>query len=118
MPRHDPLPRSNPRRSSRRFDARDSEPETIQLLRAQLRQAERAIQAIAKECVALREQLREAGIGPTKANRKRKPPEAGLAVPAVPPKGPMPLQGGAEAPLDFDRRPRATASRGGDASTT
>jgi uncharacterized protein involved in type VI secretion and phage assembly len=35
------------------------------------------------------------------ANR-RKPPEAGLAVPAVPPRGPPPLQGGAEAPLEFD----------------
>ena len=32
---------------------------------------------------------------------RRKPPEAGLAVPAVPPKGPLPRQGGAEAPLDF-----------------
>lgn len=34
--------------------------------------------------------------------RKRKPPEAGLPVPAVPPRGPLPLQGGAEAPLDFE----------------
>ena len=33
---------------------------------------------------------------------KRKPPEAGLAVPAVPPNGPLPKQGGAEAPLEFD----------------
>jgi hypothetical protein len=31
---------------------------------------------------------------------KRKPPEAGLPVPAVPPRGPLPLQGGAEAPLE------------------
>ena len=31
----------------------------------------------------------------------RKPPEAGMPVPAVPPRGPQPLQGGAEAPLDF-----------------
>jgi hypothetical protein len=31
---------------------------------------------------------------------KRKPPEAGLAVPAVPPRGPLPLESGAEAPLD------------------
>lgn len=37
-----------------------------------------------------------------KQNRKRKPPEAGLAVPAVPPNGPLPKQGGAEAPLEFD----------------
>lgn len=32
---------------------------------------------------------------------RRKPPESGIAVPAVPPKGPLPKQGGAEAPLDF-----------------
>lgn len=32
---------------------------------------------------------------------RRKPPESGLAVPAVPPNGPRPKQGGAEAPLDF-----------------
>jgi hypothetical protein len=32
--------------------------------------------------------------------KRRKPPEAGLAVPAVPPRGPLPLEGGAEAPLD------------------
>lgn len=33
---------------------------------------------------------------------RRKPPESGLAVPAVPPGGPRPQQGGAAAPLDFD----------------
>ena len=33
---------------------------------------------------------------------RRKPPEAGLSVPAVPPKGPSPKQGGAAAPFDFD----------------
>jgi hypothetical protein len=33
-----------------------------------------------------------------RANR-RKPPAAGLAVPAQPPRGPLPLEGGAEAPL-------------------
>ena len=36
-----------------------------------------------------------------KLRPKRKPPEAGLPVPAVPPRGPLPLQGGAEAPLEF-----------------
>lgn len=37
-------------------------------------------------------------------NRKpRKPPEAGMPVPAVPPRGPLPKTGGAEAPLDFER---------------
>jgi len=34
--------------------------------------------------------------------RRRKPPEAGVAVPAVPPKGPLPMRGGAEASLEFD----------------
>jgi hypothetical protein len=33
---------------------------------------------------------------------RRKPPEAGLPVPAVPPRGPQPSSGGAEAPLEFD----------------
>lgn len=32
---------------------------------------------------------------------RRKPPEAGLPVPAIPPRGPLPKQGGAEAPLEF-----------------
>jgi hypothetical protein len=34
---------------------------------------------------------------------RRKPPEAGLPVPAIPPGGPLPKQGGAAAPLEFDR---------------
>lgn len=33
---------------------------------------------------------------------RRRPPEAGLAVPAIPPRGPLPMQGGAAAPLDFE----------------
>lgn len=36
-----------------------------------------------------------------RSQSRRKPPGAGLPMPAVPPKGPLPLQGGAEAPLDF-----------------
>jgi hypothetical protein len=32
---------------------------------------------------------------------KRKPPEAGIPMPAIPPTGPLPKQGGVEAPLDF-----------------
>jgi len=31
---------------------------------------------------------------------RRKPPDAGLPVPAEPPRGPLPMEGGAEAPLD------------------
>ena len=37
-----------------------------------------------------------------RSTRRRKPPEAGIAIPAIPPRGPLPLQGGAEAPLEFD----------------
>lgn len=33
---------------------------------------------------------------------RRKPPEAGLPVPAIPPRGPLPKQGGAAAELDFE----------------
>jgi len=33
---------------------------------------------------------------------RRKPPEAGIPVPAIPPSGPQPRQGGAAAPLEFD----------------
>ena len=43
--------------------------------------------------------LRAIGIGPKRP--RKKPPEAGIAVPAIPPRGPLPLQGGAEAPLEF-----------------
>lgn len=34
---------------------------------------------------------------------KRRPPESGIAVPAIPPSGPLPKKGGAAAPLDFER---------------
>lgn len=34
-------------------------------------------------------------------NKRRRPPEAGAFIPAIPPRGPLPLAGGAEAPLDF-----------------
>ena len=40
--------------------------------------------------------------GSIRSLRKRRPPEAGVSVPAVPPTGPLPKQGGAEAPLEFD----------------
>lgn len=33
---------------------------------------------------------------------RRRPPEAGIAVPAIPPRGPLPLQGGAAAPINTD----------------
>lgn len=34
---------------------------------------------------------------------RRKPPEAGIASPAVPPRGPLPKHGGAAADMEFDR---------------
>ena len=37
-----------------------------------------------------------------KPKPRRKPPEAGLPVTAIPPGGPLPKQGGAAAPLEFD----------------
>lgn len=33
---------------------------------------------------------------------RRRPPESGIPVPAVPPRGPLPKLGGAEVPLEFD----------------
>ena len=38
-----------------------------------------------------------------RSRSRRKPPEAGLPVPAIPPHGPQPKQGGAAEPLDFER---------------
>lgn len=37
----------------------------------------------------------------TRSGPRRRPPAAGMPVPAVPPRGPLPMQGGAEAPLEF-----------------
>jgi hypothetical protein len=38
------------------------------------------------------------------APRRRKPPAAGIAAPAIPPRGPLPMQGGAAARLDFESK--------------
>ncbi len=37
-----------------------------------------------------------------RGQNRRKPPEGGIAAPAVPPRGPLPKQGGAAAMLDFE----------------
>jgi|GEM_PF-6824628 len=65
-------------------------------------------ESIERELRAFQSHIRELqkGTGPKPdfrllRHRRRRPPEAGLPQPAVPPKGPLPLQGGAEAPLDF-----------------
>jgi hypothetical protein len=43
-----------------------------------------------------------ADIMKSRPHPRRKPPESGLPAPAVPPRGPVPLQGGAAARLDFE----------------
>ncbi|MBX7482191.1 hypothetical protein [Qipengyuania qiaonensis] len=59
----------------------------------------------ARRAAANRRQDREAmmrRLGREPRKPRRKPPEAGIAVPAIPPQGPLPKLGGAEAPLEFD----------------
>lgn len=101
MPRHDPL---TPFSSRRPKAAPRVNPEIVEaaLLRSRLHEAERAAAAAIRERDSLRRQLLQSGIRPKSGPRKRRPPEAGLPVPAVPPRGPLPLQGGAQAPLEFD----------------
>ena len=60
-------------------------------------QAKAARETRARVDAALAEIFRHRRASP----RRRKPPEAGIPTPAVPPRGPLPMQGGAEAPLDF-----------------
>jgi hypothetical protein len=72
-------------------------------LSERLRDAERAAAAAIRERDRLRREVLGARVRiGRKPPRRRRPPEAGLPVPAVPPRGPLPLQGGAEAPLEFD----------------
>jgi hypothetical protein len=57
------------------------------------------LQSLAKKQATIRNIRRHIG----KIMRGRDdPPEAGLAQPAIPPRGPLPKQGGAAAALDFD----------------
>ena len=74
----------------------------MEVVLARLREAELAAKAAILERDLLRRQLVRSGFRPKDGKRKRKPPEAGIAVPAVPQNGPLPRQGGAEAPLEFD----------------
>jgi hypothetical protein len=53
---------------------------------------------LAKEIKSLRALMTKLAPEP----KLRKPPESGLPVPAIPPRGPLPKQGGAAAPLEFD----------------
>ena len=99
MPRPDSLPRFNAHKKHKRYHALDSADNRVEQLSARLREAERVIERLVFEIEKL-----TSGKRPPRStrNRKRKPPEAGLSVPAIPPRGPLPMQGGAEAPLEFD----------------
>ena len=100
MPSHDPLIPFFPRRP-KGAPPHNPEPVSIAHLDESLRDAMRAAAAAIRERHRTRMELLKAQARRTGPARKRKPPEAGLPVPAVPPRGPLPLQGGAEAPLDF-----------------
>lgn len=75
----------------------------VDLIKAKLRREQRPEERVGlrAELAHLRKllsQLRDKRRG---FRGRRKPPEAGLPVPALPPKGPLPKEGGAAAPLDF-----------------
>ena len=109
MPTHDFIPSKRPR-MPRSYGMRDlltgmsadelAEAEFEQAM-ARLREAELDAAAAVRERDRWYAAVLRADRS-SKPRRKRKPPEAGLAVPAIPPRGPMPLQGGAKAPLEFD----------------
>lgn len=110
MPRHDPPPPRGPA-TWKRTDWRGSNDDPrIRMIEEALERAEDAIEAAIYARDELLLQLMEVHSTLPRATRRRppplpprrKPPEAGVPVPAMPPKGPLPKQGGAEAPLDFD----------------
>ena len=82
----------------------DDEPD----LAARVREAERLATAAILERDRLRAELDRVRLAMIRKNRgsttkrRRRPPEAGEFIPAIPPRGPLPLQGGAQAPLEFD----------------
>lgn len=100
MPSRDPLIPFSPRRPK---GAPSLNPELLSIahLDVSLRDAMRLAAAALRERHRTRMELLKAQHRRPGPAGKRKPPEAGLPVPAVPPRGPLPLQGGAEAPLDF-----------------
>ena len=77
-------------------------------LAARVREAERLTAAAILERDRLRAELDRVRLAMIRKNRgsttkrRRRPPEAGEFIPAISPRGPLPLQGGAEAPLEFD----------------
>lgn len=75
----------------------------IDLIKAKLRREKRPEERVGlrAELAHLRNLSREVRDIRWGFRGRRKPPEAGLSVPAVSPKGPLPKQGGAAAPLDF-----------------
>ena len=100
MPRPDPLIPFSPRRPK---DAPSLNPEQVSIAHLDecLRQADRVAAAALRERDKTRLELSKANARLGGRNHKRKPPESGLPIPAIPPRGPLPLQGGAEAPLDY-----------------
>ncbi len=71
----------------------------IERIKAEVREAKRSAHRIRLQALLAKMEASKVGLY-RKFNRK--PPEAGIAMPVEPPKGPLPKQGGAEAPLDFD----------------
>jgi len=71
----------------------------IERLQTELRKAQRSAQRVRLQATLA---MMEASRDDLYRKFNRKPPESGLGVPAVPPGGPKPRSGGAEAPLTFD----------------
>lgn len=71
----------------------------IERLKAELRKAERLAQRVRLKSALAKMEASKADLY-RKFNRK--PPESGIAMPVEPPRGPLPMQGGAAAPLEFD----------------
>ena len=74
----------------------------IEHMKRQLARLEERTAANRERIRILERNRAERRIAALNLRKRRKPPEAGLAVPAVPPKDPSPKSGGAAAPLDFD----------------
>ena len=71
----------------------------IARLKEEIRKAQRSAQRIRLQATLAK---MEADRDDLYRKFDHKPPESGIAMPVEPPKGPLPKQGGAEAPLTFD----------------
>jgi hypothetical protein len=104
-PKDDPLKRIEERKAQRGRELQsiiDRMTGELALLEAQLASTgDHALRTkIKAEITHFKLALARLGQGPRP--KRPKPPESGLPVPAVPPQGPLPKQGGAAAPLEFD----------------